>query len=62
MRFEMKNATLNLDVVEIKEGVKREASLDGSIDLTVEMTTDEFIQIVKEEGEIIKQLLQMFKK
>ena len=62
MRFEMKNATLNLDVVEIKEGVKRNFDVNGSIDLTVEMSADEMIQIVKEEGDIIKQLLQMFKK
>ena len=62
MRFEMKNTTLNLDVVEIKEGVKRNFDVNGSIDLTVEMSADEMIQIVKEEGDIIKQLLQMFKK
>ena len=62
MRLEMKNAKLDLAVTEVKEGVKREIRLDGSIDITVEMSADEFIQIIKEEGEIVKQLLQMLKK
>lgn len=62
MRFEMKNAKLDLAATETKEGVKREAKISGSIDLVVEMSAEEMIQMIKEEGEVVKQLLQMLKK